>query len=69
MKEDLFREFKLGSKVSKNRFVRSATNDHLSDPDGMLTEEQIYAMTDTRQLILRMTEYLTGQSGTGTTVS
>ena len=40
MKEDLFREFKLGSKVSKNRFVRSATNDHLSDPDGMLTEEQ-----------------------------
>ena len=29
----------------------------------MLTEEQIYAMTDARQLILRMAEYLTGQSG------
>ena len=35
---------------------------------GMMTEEQIYAMTDTRQLILRMTEYLTGQSGTGTDI-
>ena len=30
---------------------------------GMMTEEQIYAMTDAQQLILRMTEYLTGQSG------
>ena len=40
MKKELFEEFRLGSKVSKNRFVRSATNDHLSDPDGMLTEEQ-----------------------------
>lgn len=29
---------------------------------GMLTGEQIYAMTDTRALILRMAEYLTGQS-------
>ncbi len=29
----------------------------------MMTEEQIYAMTDAQQLILRMTEHLTGQSG------
>ena len=30
---------------------------------GMMTEEQIYAMTDAQQLIIRMMEYLTGQSG------
>ncbi len=30
---------------------------------GMLTDEQIYAMTDARQLVIRMTEYLTGQAG------
>ena len=36
----LFEEYRLGGKVAKNRFLRSATNDHLSDPDGMLTEEQ-----------------------------
>jgi 2,4-dienoyl-CoA reductase-like NADH-dependent reductase (Old Yellow Enzyme family) len=41
MKKELFEEVRLGPKVSKNRFVRSATNDHLSDPDGMLTEEQL----------------------------
>ena len=29
---------------------------------GMMTEEQIYAMTDARELIIRMMEYLTGQS-------
>ena len=29
---------------------------------GMMTEEQIYAMTDARELIIRMAEYLTGQS-------
>ena len=28
----------------------------------MMTEEQIYAMTDVRQLLIRMTEYLLGQS-------
>lgn len=28
---------------------------------GMLTEEQIYAMTDARELLIRMIEYLTGQ--------
>ena len=32
---------------------------------GMMTEEQIYAMTDVRQLIIRMTEYLTGESNSG----
>ena len=31
---------------------------------GMMTEEQIYAMTDAQQLVIRMTEYLTGQSST-----
>ena len=28
---------------------------------GMMTEEQIYAMTDAQQLVIRMAEYLTGQ--------
>ena len=37
----LFEECKIGGKTAKNRIVRSATNDHLSDPDGMLTEEQL----------------------------
>ncbi len=31
---------------------------------GMMTEEQIYAMTDARELIIRVAEYLTGQSRT-----
>lgn len=31
---------------------------------GMLTEEQIYAMTDTREFLIRMVEYLTGQQAT-----
>ena len=35
----------------------------LCGSSGMMTEEQIYAMTDAQQLILRMTEHLTGQSG------
>ena len=35
----------------------------LCGSSGMMTEEQIYAMTDAQQLIIRMTEYLTGQSG------
>ncbi len=30
---------------------------------GMMTEEQIYAMTDTRQLMIRVAEFLTGQQG------
>ena len=36
---------------------------------GMLTEEQVYAMTDVRQLILRMTDYLAGYSGTSLNIS
>ena len=32
---------------------------------GMLTEEQIYAMTDARELAIRMIAYLTGQNGSG----
>ena len=35
----------------------------LCGSSGLMTEEQIYAMTDAQQLIIRMTEYLTGQSG------
>ena len=35
----------------------------LCGSSGMLTEEQIYAMTDAQQLIIRIAEYLTGQSG------
>lgn len=30
---------------------------------GLLTEEQIYAMTDAQQLIIRMAEYLAGETG------
>ena len=31
---------------------------------GAMTEEQIYAMTDVQQLMIRMVEYLTGESNT-----
>lgn len=37
----LFTEYKIGTKKTKNRLVRSATNDHLSHMDGTVSEESI----------------------------
>ena len=46
-------------RVTSGGYVSKA---FISGSSGMMTEEQIYAMTDVRQLLIRMTEYLLGQS-------
>lgn len=47
MIEDIiFTPFRIGSKIAKNRVIRSATNDHLGNRDGSVSEEEI-AMYET----------------------
>lgn len=41
MKEDIFIPYKIGSKIAKNRIIRSATNDHLGNPDGTVSDAEI----------------------------
>ena len=47
-----------GQRITAGGYVSRA---FVCGSSGMLTEEQIYAMTDVRQLVIRMAEYLTGQ--------
>ncbi|MBO4887140.1 MAG: NADH:flavin oxidoreductase [Firmicutes bacterium] len=41
MQELLFTEGRIGKKRAKNRIVRSATNDHLANLDGTISDEQV----------------------------
>lgn len=41
MSEKMFSSYKLGAKTAKNRIIRSATNDHLGNSDGSVSDAQI----------------------------
>lgn len=41
MNDTMFSGFKIGAKTAKNRIVRSATNDHLGNPDGSVSDAEI----------------------------
>lgn len=45
MKENIFVPYKIGNKIAKNRIIRSATNDHLGNTDGTVSDAEI-AMYD-----------------------
>lgn len=46
IEDKIFTPFRIGSRMAKNRIIRSATNDHLGNRDGSVSEEEI-AMYDT----------------------
>lgn len=41
MVKDIFQKGKIGSRITKNLIVRSATNDHLANIDGTISNEQV----------------------------
>ena len=41
MKDSIFIPYKLGSLNAKNRIIRSATNDHLGNSDGSVSDAEI----------------------------
>lgn len=41
MSDVMFTPHKIGSKTAKNRIIRSATNDHLGNPDGSVSDAEI----------------------------
>lgn len=41
MKDIMFTTYNIGGKTAKNRIIRSATNDHLGNPDGTVSDAEI----------------------------
>ena len=48
---ELFEPARLGPLTLRNRTVRSATNEHLSDRDGGFTEAWVDALTELAEMI------------------
>lgn len=41
MNDIIFTPYKIGSRTAKNRIIRSATNDHLGNTDGSVSDAEI----------------------------